>query len=88
MTMQPAILKAAALFGAIAVAAPAAAQNRGNASPVRPTAAVPAAGTKPLPAERSNGAAHASPRAIEVVCSSNTPAAERAAICRGPLSRG
>jgi hypothetical protein len=86
--MQPAFLRAAALFGAIALATPAAAQNRGNGSPVRPTAAVPAAGTQALPSERSNGAANASPRAIEVVCSSSTPAADRAAICKGPLSRG
>jgi hypothetical protein len=86
--MQPAVLKAAALLSAIALATPVAAQNRGNGSPVRPAAAVPAAGTKPLAAGQSNGASHASPRAIEVVCSSSTPAAERAAICRGPLSRG
>ena len=86
--MQPAFLKAAALCAAIALAAPATAQSRDNGAPVRPAAAVPAAGAKALPAERSNGAPNASPRAIEVVCSSSTPAADRAAICRGPLSRG
>ena len=86
--MQSAFLKAAALSGAIGLATPAAAQDRGNGSAVRPAAAVPVAGTKGLSAERSNGAANASPRAIEVVCSSSTPAAERAAICRGPISRG
>jgi hypothetical protein len=32
----------------------------------------------------SQGAEHASPRAIEVVCSKDTPAAQRAAICQGP----
>jgi hypothetical protein len=33
----------------------------------------------------SQGAAHASPRAIEVVCSHDNPSAEHAAICR-PVS--
>jgi len=32
---------------------------------------------------QSQGAVHASPRAILVVCSKNTPAAQRAAICNG-----
>ena len=86
--MQPTLLKAAAFGSMIALATPAMAQNRGNGSPVRPAAAVPAAGTKALPAAASNAAAQASPRAIEVVCSSSTPAADRAAICRGPVSRG
>jgi len=86
--MQQAFLNAAVLFTALALATPAAAQNRGAGSPVRPAAAVPAAGIKALPAQRSNGAPNPSSRAIEVVCSSSTPAADRAAICRGPLSRG
>jgi hypothetical protein len=32
----------------------------------------------------SQGAEHASQRAIDVVCSKDTPAAQRAAICQGP----
>jgi len=32
----------------------------------------------------SQGADHASPGAIDVVCSKDTPAAQRAAICQGP----
>jgi hypothetical protein len=37
-------------------------------------------------ASKSQGAAHANPRAILRVCSKDTPAAERAAICRTGVS--
>ena len=36
--------------------------------------------------DNSQGAAHANPRAILKVCSKDTPAAERAAICRTGVS--
>ncbi|MFL6756838.1 MAG: hypothetical protein ACJ8EG_04605 [Sphingomicrobium sp.] len=38
------------------------------------------------PVDPDQGDDHASPRAIAVVCSKNTPAARRSAICPVPIS--
>ena len=38
------------------------------------------------PVDPDQGDDHASPRAIEVVCSKSTPAAQRSAICPVPIS--
>ena len=83
--MRSAILATAAF--SLALATGASAQSRPNNAPVRPSSAVPA--KAPPAGGNSMGSTHASPRAIEVVCGNNTPAAERSAICRpAPVSRG
>lgn len=55
-----------------AVAATASAQGPGDFNPKKN--------------DNSQGAANANPRAILKVCSKDTPAAQRAAICRGGIS--
>ena len=82
-------------FLALAAAAPASsAQVNATASATRTASAVPAAGSSPVSIESipgldpDQGDEHASQRAIDVVCTKDTPAAQHAAICNGPLSRG
>jgi hypothetical protein len=71
-------------------------QASSNAQPVRPSDAIPAAGTSAVaisasqgrPVDPDQGDEHASPTAVDKVCNSDTPAAERSAICDGFISRG
>ena len=73
----------------LAIAGPAVAKSNLIASTVRPAYAVPAAATYAgRPIDPDMGDDHAALRAIEVVCSKDTPAAEHSAICGGAISRG
>lgn len=58
--------------------------NALNAMAPTPNSAAPQ--SKQAKAEHDQGDEHASPRAKDVVCSKNTPAAERSAICPQPVS--
>ena len=77
-----------------AAAAPAPAQGPGNSgnTPARPSDAVPSSNGNAFqtgrPVDPDQGDDHASQNAIDKVCNKDTPAAERSAICPGPISRG
>lgn len=75
----------------LATATLASAQGFTNTPPVRPSSAVPAASSASQshrPVDPDMGDDRASLVAIQKVCAKDTPAADRSAICDGPISRG
>lgn len=87
------LIVSAVLLGSLVVSSPVFAKDPSNSPPAQNTnvlrqgleAAMNAAAQPPGQSKRpfnSQGAEHASLRALEVVCNKDTPAAQRSAICR------